>query len=78
LLRPEDADLLLRARRLYDDVTQWQRFALPESGIDEVAMGPVLRRVAQAVGVPDARILKAEIDQSRAEVRKVFAQTMQR
>jgi [glutamine synthetase] adenylyltransferase / [glutamine synthetase]-adenylyl-L-tyrosine phosphorylase len=78
LLQPEEADLLLRARRLYDDVTQWQRFALPETGVDEAAMGPVLRRVAQAVGVPDAKILKAEIDQTRAEVRRFFTQFMSR
>ena len=50
----------------------WRRFTV-EAEQDEGAVPPrVVKRIATAVGRPDAKVLKAEMDEMRAGVRKLF------
>jgi glutamate-ammonia-ligase adenylyltransferase len=72
-LIPEgDAAFLTHAHRLIADVQLWRRFTV-EAEQDAGAVPPrVLKRIATAVGRPDAKVLKAEMDEMRAGVRKLF------
>jgi glutamate-ammonia-ligase adenylyltransferase len=72
LLTSVDAGALGEAQRLFSDVQIWQRFAIEEA----VETGPppdrLLRRIAAALGRPDARVLRAELDDLRAQMRGLF------
>ncbi|WP_436169311.1 bifunctional [glutamine synthetase] adenylyltransferase/[glutamine synthetase]-adenylyl-L-tyrosine phosphorylase [Bosea sp. LjRoot9] len=72
LLSPADAAFLIEAHRLIGDVQLWQRFTVEET-FDPAAVPPrVLKRIATAVGRPDAKVLRAELDEMRAGVRALF------
>ncbi|MDR6872938.1 glutamate-ammonia-ligase adenylyltransferase [Bosea sp. BE125] len=72
LLSAADAAFLIEAHRLIGDVQLWQRFTV-EEGIDPAAVPlRVLKRIATAVGRPDAKVLRAELDEMRAGVRALF------
>jgi glutamate-ammonia-ligase adenylyltransferase len=76
LLSDGDASALLEAHRLIGDVQLWQRFTVEEA-FDPKAVPPrVLRRIATAVGRPDAKVLKAELDEVRGAVRAIFARVL--
>ncbi|POR49004.1 bifunctional [glutamine synthetase] adenylyltransferase/[glutamine synthetase]-adenylyl-L-tyrosine phosphorylase [Bosea psychrotolerans] len=72
LLSPADAAFLIEAHRLIGDVQLWQRFTVEEA-FNPAAVPPrVLKRIATAVGRPDAKVLRAELDEMRAGVRALF------
>ncbi|AOO81245.1 bifunctional [glutamine synthetase] adenylyltransferase/[glutamine synthetase]-adenylyl-L-tyrosine phosphorylase [Bosea vaviloviae] len=72
LLSAADAAFLIEAHRLIGDVQLWQRFTVDET-FDPAAVPPrVLKRIATAVGRPDAKVLRAELDEMRAGVRALF------
>jgi glutamate-ammonia-ligase adenylyltransferase len=72
LLSAADAAFLIEAHRLIGDVQLWQRFTVEEV-FDPAAVPPrVLKRIATAVGRPDAKVLRAELDEMRAGVRALF------
>ncbi|AMJ59246.1 bifunctional [glutamine synthetase] adenylyltransferase/[glutamine synthetase]-adenylyl-L-tyrosine phosphorylase [Bosea sp. PAMC 26642] len=72
LLTQADAAGLTEAHRLIADVQLWQRFTV-EDAFDPVRVPPrVLQRIATAVGRPDAKVLRAELDETRASVRSTF------
>jgi glutamate-ammonia-ligase adenylyltransferase len=76
LLSDGDASVLLDAHRLIGDVQLWQRFTVEEA-FDPKAVPPrVLRRIATAVGRPDAKVLKAELDEVRSSVRAIFTRVL--
>lgn len=76
LLSEGDASALGEAHRLIGDVQLWQRFTVEEA-FDPKAVPPrVLRRIATAVGRPDAKVLKAELDEVRAGVRAIFTRVL--
>lgn len=69
LLPAADAHALTEARRLIGEVLHWQRL-LVEGRFDPKSLAPsVLRRIAAAVGRPDPKVLRAELDETRAKVR---------
>lgn len=72
LLSSSDAAYLTQAYRLIGDVQLWRRFTVEETPDGGVVPPRVLRRIATAVGRPDAKVLKAEMDETRAGVRKLF------
>jgi [glutamine synthetase] adenylyltransferase / [glutamine synthetase]-adenylyl-L-tyrosine phosphorylase len=44
---------------------------------DADAVAPsVLRRIAAAVGLPDEKVLRRELDDTRAAVREIFMRTL--
>lgn len=71
-----DAVRLGSAARLLGDVQLWQRFAVEENFEPKTVPERVLRRIATAVGLPDARMLKAELDETRTTVRALFRQVL--
>ncbi|MEI5664487.1 bifunctional [glutamine synthetase] adenylyltransferase/[glutamine synthetase]-adenylyl-L-tyrosine phosphorylase [Bosea sp. CCNWLW174] len=71
-----EAERLAAAARFIGDVQLWQRFAMEEDFDAKAVPERVLRRIATAVGLPDAKVLKAELDERRAMVRGLFKQIL--
>ncbi len=76
LIGEEDALRLAGAARLFGDVQLWQRFTVEERFDPKAVPERVLRRIATAVGLPDAKVLKAELDETRGRVRALFRQVL--
>jgi glutamate-ammonia-ligase adenylyltransferase len=76
LIAEEDALRLAEAARLLGDVQLWQRFTVEERFDPKAVPERVLRRIATAVGLPDAKVLKAELDETRGRVRALFRQIL--
>ena len=72
LLSQADAAVLGEAHRLIGDVQLWQRFTVEEAFDPKVVPARVLKRIATAVGRPDAKVLRAELDDTRHAVRAIF------
>ncbi|WP_291673544.1 bifunctional [glutamine synthetase] adenylyltransferase/[glutamine synthetase]-adenylyl-L-tyrosine phosphorylase [Bosea sp. (in: a-proteobacteria)] len=71
-----EAERLAAAARFIGDVQLWRRFAVEEEFDPKAVPGRVLSRIATAVGLPDAKVLKAELDERRAMVRGLFKQIL--
>ncbi|RDJ22977.1 bifunctional [glutamine synthetase] adenylyltransferase/[glutamine synthetase]-adenylyl-L-tyrosine phosphorylase [Bosea caraganae] len=76
LLSAGDASALGEAHRLIGDVQLWQRFTVEEDFDLNTVPERVLRRIATAVGRPDAKVLRAELDETRAAVRAIFKRVL--
>jgi glutamate-ammonia-ligase adenylyltransferase len=76
LLPLADADTLIAGWRLFDDIMQWQRFALTDAMKGQEMPEALVGRMAASVGLPDARSLKAQLDATRAEIRTITARLM--
>jgi glutamate-ammonia-ligase adenylyltransferase len=76
LIAEEDTLRLAEAARLLGDVQLWQRFTVEERFDPKAVPERVLRRIATAVGLPDAKVLKAELDETRGRVRALFRQIL--
>ncbi|HEY5797092.1 MAG TPA: bifunctional [glutamine synthetase] adenylyltransferase/[glutamine synthetase]-adenylyl-L-tyrosine phosphorylase [Bosea sp. (in: a-proteobacteria)] len=72
LLAPADAAALEEAVRLIGDVQLWQRFTVEEAFDPAAVPARVMNRIATAVGRPDTKVLRAELDEIRAGVRAIF------
>ena len=70
LLSSDEADTLIGAYRLLDDIHQWQRLMV--EGDPTQASKVALTRLARAVTLPDARALAAQLETERKSVRKLF------
>jgi [glutamine synthetase] adenylyltransferase / [glutamine synthetase]-adenylyl-L-tyrosine phosphorylase len=72
LLAEGDARVLRHAHTLLHDVFQWQRLTI-EGRFDAAGIPPaILRRVANAVGRPNAAALLEDLREAQASVREVF------
>lgn len=76
LLAQGDASVLVEAHRLIGDVQLWQRFTVEEAFDLKAVPERVLRRIATAVGRPDAKVLRAELDETRSAVRGIFKRVL--
>jgi glutamate-ammonia-ligase adenylyltransferase len=76
LLAPADAAALEEAGRLIGDVQLWQRFTVEEAFDPAAVPARVLNRIATAVGRPDTKVLRAELDEMRAGVRAIFTRVL--
>jgi glutamate-ammonia-ligase adenylyltransferase len=72
LISRADAAALLEGHRLISDVQLWQRFTVDEAFDPASVPVRVLSRIATAVGRPDTKVLRAELDETRAGVRAIF------
>ncbi len=68
----EDASRLAAAARFLSDVQLWQRFAVEEEFDPKAVPARIQSRIAAAAGLPDAKVLKAELDETRGAVRAIF------
>ena len=62
--------------RLIGDVQLWQRFTVEEDFNPKTVPARVLTRIATAVGRPDAKVLRAELDETRLAVRAIFKRVL--
>jgi glutamate-ammonia-ligase adenylyltransferase len=76
LLASADAAALDEAGRLIGDVQLWQRFTVEEAFEPAAVPARVLNRIATAVGRPDTKVLRAELDEMRAGVRAIFTRVL--
>ncbi|MEN5082219.1 bifunctional [glutamine synthetase] adenylyltransferase/[glutamine synthetase]-adenylyl-L-tyrosine phosphorylase [Bosea sp. TWI1241] len=76
VIAAEDAGRLVTAARFLGDVQLWQRFAVEEDFEPKAVPARVMQRIAAAVGLPDAKVLKAELDETRSAVRGLFRQIL--
>ncbi|PZO03865.1 MAG: bifunctional glutamine-synthetase adenylyltransferase/deadenyltransferase [Hyphomicrobiales bacterium] len=76
LLAAADAAALEHAVRLIGDVQLWQRFTVEEAFDPADVPVRVLNRIATAVGRPDTKVLRAELDEVRAGVRAIFTRVL--
>ncbi len=76
LLAAADAAALGEAVRLIGDVQLWQRFTVEEAFDPAAVPARVLTRIATAVGRPDTKVLRAELDEVRSGVRAIFTRVL--
>lgn len=76
LLAPADGAALEEAVRLIGDVQLWQRFTVEEAFDPAAVPARVMNRIATAVGRPDTKVLRAELDEMRAGVRAIFTRVL--
>lgn len=76
LLAGADAAALEHAARLIGDVQLWQRFTVEEAFDPAAVPVRVLNRIATALGRPDTKVIRAEIDEIRAGVRSIFTRVL--
>jgi [glutamine synthetase] adenylyltransferase / [glutamine synthetase]-adenylyl-L-tyrosine phosphorylase len=73
LLPEAAAQRLVEAHALFTAVFQWQRLAIA-GPFDAASVPPaILQRLAAVAGLPDAKVLLDHLNETRAEVRKVFS-----
>jgi glutamate-ammonia-ligase adenylyltransferase len=72
LLRPEDADVLRAAARLYQDLSQILRLCLSGPFVAKEAGSGLLGLLTRAGDVPDFPTLEAHLAETQAQVRKSF------
>ena len=78
LLKPEEADVLRPAARLYQDLTQILRLCLA-GPFDPKAAGPgLLKLLARAADLPDFTTLEAHLAETQAKVRASFVRILGR
>ncbi len=72
ILPGETAETLRIGYRLLSDVFQWQRLTVDGPFTAETAPAAVVTRIANAVGLPDGKVLELHLAETRARVRQVY------
>jgi glutamate-ammonia-ligase adenylyltransferase len=76
LLAEDHARVLVQGHTLLSDVFHWQRLTI-EGPFDAATVPPaILRRVANAVGRPDAATLLADLRETQRDVRRIFDEVL--
>jgi [glutamine synthetase] adenylyltransferase / [glutamine synthetase]-adenylyl-L-tyrosine phosphorylase len=76
LLGEADAAALDDARKLLNDVFQWQRLTI-EGAFDVKTVPPVImKRLAAVAGLPSAQVLAGHLAETRGRVREVFERVL--
>jgi glutamate-ammonia-ligase adenylyltransferase len=76
VLKPEDAEVLRPAVRLYHDLTQILRLCLPGSFDPKTAAPELVALLARAADVPDFATLDAFVIEMEAKVRRSFVRIL--
>ncbi len=76
LLSRDDAETLIEAHRLLNAIFQWQRLTI-EGRFDPATVPPViLKRLAAVAGLPDAKVLLEQLNETRGRVAEVFGRVL--
>jgi glutamate-ammonia-ligase adenylyltransferase len=75
-LKPEDAELLRPAARLFHDLTQILRLCLPTAFDPKSASAGVLELLARAADLPDFPALQAHVEETQRRVRECFVRIL--
>jgi len=76
ILKPEDAEALRPAARLYHDLTQILRLCLPGAFEPKTASAGVLGLLTRAADLPDFPALQAHLAEMERQVRECFARIL--
>ena len=77
VLKPEDAEVLRPAVRLFHDLTQILRLCLPAAFDPKTASSGVLALLARAADLPDFPALAAHVEETQRQVRECFVRILQ-
>jgi glutamate-ammonia-ligase adenylyltransferase len=72
VLKPEDAEVLRPAVRLFHDLTQILRLCLPAAFDPKTASSGVLGLLTRAADLPDFAALQAHVEETQRQVRECF------
>jgi glutamate-ammonia-ligase adenylyltransferase len=75
-LKPEDAEVLRPAVRLFHDLTQILRLCLPSAFDPKTASAGVLGLLARAADLPDFPALQAHVEETQRRVRECFVRIL--
>jgi glutamate-ammonia-ligase adenylyltransferase len=78
LLKPEDAEVLRPAARLFHDLTQILRLCLSGSFDPKTANTGILALLARAADLPDFAALQAHVEETQRHVRECFVRILGR
>jgi [glutamine synthetase] adenylyltransferase / [glutamine synthetase]-adenylyl-L-tyrosine phosphorylase len=76
VLKPEDAEVLRPAARLFHDLTQILRLCLPTVFDPKTASSGVLTLLARAADLPDFPALRAYVEETQRQVRASFVRVL--
>ncbi len=76
VLKPEDAEILRPAARLFHDLTQILRLCLPAAFDPKTASAGVLGLLARAADLPDFAALQAHVMETQRQVRDCFVRIL--
>ncbi len=76
VLKPEDAEVLRPAVRLFHDLTQILRLCLPAAFDPKTANAGVLALLARAADLPDFPALAAHVEDTQRKVRECFVRIL--
>jgi [glutamine synthetase] adenylyltransferase / [glutamine synthetase]-adenylyl-L-tyrosine phosphorylase len=76
VLKPEDAEVLRPAVRLFHDLTQILRLCLPAAFDPKTASAGVLGLLARAADLPDFPALTAYVEETQRQVRECFVRIL--
>ena len=76
VLKPEDAEVLRPAVRLFHDLTQILRLCLPTAFDPKTASAGVLELLARAADLPDFPALQAHVEETQRQVRECFVRIL--
>jgi glutamate-ammonia-ligase adenylyltransferase len=76
LIERADARILAEAHALLATVFQWQRLMIEGRFDPATVPRAIMKRLAAAAGLPDAKILLDELNETRRRVREVFSRTL--
>ncbi len=76
VLKPEDAEVLRPAVRLFHDLTQILRLCLPAAFDPKTASAGVLGLLARAADLPDFPALQAHVEETQRQVRECFVRIL--
>ncbi len=76
ILKPEDAEVLRPAVRLFHDLAQILRLCLPAAFDPKTASAGVLGLLARAADLPDFPALAAHVEETQRQVRECFARIL--
>jgi [glutamine synthetase] adenylyltransferase / [glutamine synthetase]-adenylyl-L-tyrosine phosphorylase len=77
VLKPEDAEVLRPAVRLFHDLTQILRLCLPTAFDPKSASSGVLELLARAADLPDFPALQAYVEDTQSQVRECFVRILE-
>jgi glutamate-ammonia-ligase adenylyltransferase len=72
LLGDDDARALVEAHRLFNAVFQWQRLTIEGEFDPAVVPAAILKRLAVAAGLPDAKVLLTHLNATRQQVKEIY------
>lgn len=76
VLAADDGEQLCAAFTIMEDVLQWERLTVDGAFEPKNVAPAVLKRIANAVGLPDVKMLEAHLATLRGEVRAIFRRVL--